>query len=104
MGFAVQCLICAFRTAHLRCQSPKTLHKTPAALNARFGPFQIAFRRAVGKHEPADGIGTILVNNVIRIDDVFLGLRHLLDAASNCGRPAVDNGPDVALAPNLIGA
>ena len=104
MGFAVQRLVSAFCTAHLRCQAPQALHKAPATLNACFRPLQIAFGRAVGQHEPAHGICAILVNNVIGIDDILFGLGHLLDAACNCWRTAVDNCPYVAFAAHLVGA
>src|SRR5690606_16176902 len=62
-------------------QSPYTLHEAPSALNALLGPLNIAFRRAVGQHEPARGIGTVRLNDVGRIDCVLLRLRHLLDRA-----------------------
>ena len=104
MSFAIQGFVSALCTADLRGQAPQTLYKAPAAFNARFRPFQIAFGRAVRQHEPAHGICAILIHNVIGIDDIFFRLGHFLDTASNRRRAAFDDGPDVALASHLIGA
>jgi hypothetical protein len=52
-----------------------------AALDAGFGPRQVALGRAVGQHEPANRVGAVLADDLIGIDDVLLRLRHLDDAA-----------------------
>ena len=62
-------------------QPPHALHEAPGTIDAGFRPRQIAFRRAVGQHEPAHGISTVTAQNGIGIDDILLGLRHLDDAA-----------------------
>jgi hypothetical protein len=57
------------------------IDEAPRSFNPCFGPFQIAFGRAVGQHEPAHGIGAILVHNIVWIDDILFGFGHFLDAA-----------------------
>jgi hypothetical protein len=55
--------------------------KTPAAFGAGIGPFDVALRRRVRQHEPADRVGAINVDDGFRRDHILLGLGHLL------GRP-----------------
>ena len=65
----------------LRHQAPDALDKTPAAFRAGFGPFDVAFRRRVGQHEPADRVGAVNVDDRFRRDHVLLRLRHFLGRA-----------------------
>ena len=58
-------------------QAPQPLHEPPAALDACFGPRQVALGRAVRQHEPAHRIGAKSIDDRIGIDHVLLRLRHL---------------------------
>ncbi|MNL29430.1 hypothetical protein D3C87_1511110 [compost metagenome] len=77
-------------------QPPDALLETARAFDPRFGPLHVAFRRRVGEHEPARGVGAIAADNLIRIDDVLLGLAHLFDRA-NGNRRAGDGMAGAAL-------
>ena len=97
----VERFVGTFRLGHTIDQTPDAIYKPPCALNPAFGPFQIAFRRTVAQHEPADSIGAILVEHRIRIDDILFGFRHFLDAATRNGR-TVQHGCDIALYRNIF--
>jgi len=62
-------------------QTPQPLDEAPAAFDSSFGPGQIALRRAVRQHEPADRIGAVFGDDLVRVHDVLLGLRHFDNAA-----------------------
>ena len=49
------------------------MYKTPRSLGTILGPFDIAFGRAVGEHEPAGRVRAIMGDNVIGVDDIMLG-------------------------------
>ena len=48
------------------------------ALNAGLGPDDVALGRRIGQHEPSRRVGAVGRDDLVRIDGVALGLRHLL--------------------------
>ena len=68
-------------------QRPQFLDRAPRAAHASVGPFEITLRRRVRQDEPAGDVSAVVRNDLDRINDVLLRLRHLLDAADR-DRPA----------------
>ena len=62
-------------------QAPEFLDRAPCAAHAGLGPFEVAFGRRVGQREPARAIGAVVSDDLQRVDDVLLRLRHFLDGA-----------------------
>src|SRR5262249_14932482 len=54
-----------------------------------------ALGRAVGQHEPARGVGAVIVDDLVGVDDVLLRLGHLLRTA-DLDRALVGDAHDVA--------
>ena len=81
VGFAIEGLILAGGgRVILPEQAPQPLHEAPAALDACLAPRQIALWRRIGQHEPADGVGAVFRDDLVRVHHVLLGLGHLDDA------------------------
>src|SRR6185369_6294843 len=87
---ALKLIIAAFCRSRARHEAPDALDEPRRALDSAFGPFEIALRRAVGEHEPADGVSAIFGEDWFRVDRVALRLRHLLDAARHNRLAAFD--------------
>ena len=66
-------------------QTPDALDEAMGTLGTGFGPDDVSFRRAVGEHEPAGGVGAVGFNDVGGIHGILLGFRHLLDGADGDG-------------------
>ncbi len=78
VDMSIKCSIGALNTRIvLPEQPPQPLDETPAPLDARCRPRQIALGRTVGEHEPAHRVGAVTADDRVRIDGVLLGLRHL---------------------------
>ncbi|MNW09746.1 hypothetical protein D3C71_2068200 [compost metagenome] len=79
---AVVCRCCfdrAKRFRRLADQTPDALNEAMGAFDAGLGPDDVAIGRRIGKHEEARGIGAVGGDDIVRVDDVLLRLRHLLD-------------------------
>ena len=59
-------------------QAPQALRLLECALNASLGPDHIALGRRIGQHEPPRRVGAVSRDDLIRVDGIALGLRHLL--------------------------
>ena len=75
---------CARRS---RRRGAHALHEAAGAGDAGLRPDHVALGRAVGEHEPARAVRTPAGDDVVRIDEVLLRLRHLLGCADD-GRRA----------------
>ncbi len=62
-------------------QTPEALNELGGPLDTLFGPDDIAIRREIGQHEPARRISAVSAYDVVGIDRVPLGFRHLFDEA-----------------------
>ena len=60
--------------------APQSLHEPEGAGDTFFRPLKVAVGRAVGKHEPARRIGTVLANDLLWVDGILFRLAHLLDS------------------------
>ena len=85
----VQCILvqCGCRTVlQMRCHhAPQFAQETVGAFHARVRPLQRLLRRRSEHHEQAHGIGTVLVDDHLRIDAVVFRLRHLAHAIPQYG-------------------
>ena len=73
-------------------QAPHALHEAVRGIDAAVRPLDVALGRGVGQHEPARGVGAVVGDDRIRVDDVLLRLRHRLDGSDRDRRA----GPGVA--------
>src|SRR5690606_38698020 len=81
MDLAIDSLVLALRRRIVLLEeAPQTLNEPGATFDTGFRPGQVPLRRAVRKHEPADCVGAVGGDDLIRIDNVLLRLRHLDDA------------------------
>ena len=60
---------------------PDALEELGRRLDPILRPDHVALGRRIREHEPARGIGAEALDDLVGIDDVALGLRHLLDRA-----------------------
>src|SRR5665811_1510714 len=63
--------------------SPHPLQEAERAFHSSVRPFQLLVGRRGEHHEQARGIGTVLVDDGLRIHTVVFGLGHLLGAADD---------------------
>ena len=64
-----------------RAQPVNALDEPPAAFRPGIGPFNVAFRRGVRQHEPADGVGAVIGDDGLRRDHILFRLGHFLGRA-----------------------
>ena len=103
-AFAVRCYTDGWQSGGIhRDQTPQPVRKPPGAGNTGFAPVEVAFRRAVGQHEPARGIGAIGADDVFRVDDVLFRFRHLLGTTDGHRHARLSMDQGVALSFDHVG-
>ena len=90
------------RASAVAGDAEQPLLEAPGAGDAGLGPFEIALGRRVREHEPARGVGAVVADDLVRVDDVLLRLGHLLRAA-DLDRALVGGAHDIAAAPLVAG-
>src|SRR5690606_38918848 len=67
------------RRRYLRDEAPHSLNEAVRPVDAGRAPDDVTLWWRIRQHEPTRSVGTIACNDVVRVDDVLLRLRHLLD-------------------------